>query len=143
MSVGIVAMGAMFSGFLSNHIDIAPNFAGTLVALTNTAATLPGIVVPLFVGFVTHGNVRSPRKIFIYSYVSNLCIFLSISQQNIGAWRIIFGVTIALFLLEFLVFVIFGSGAEQSWNRSGQEAKDGDVKDEKTPLKETNVATKP
>ncbi|XP_060644691.1 sialin [Drosophila nasuta] len=112
MSVGIVAMGAMFSGFLSNHIDIAPNFAGTLVALTNTAATLPGIIVPLFVGFVTHGN------------------------QNIGAWRIIFGTTIALFTLEFFVFVIFGSGAEQSWNRSGAQQQI-EVKDEKTPLKET------
>ncbi|KAH8263506.1 hypothetical protein KR044_010007 [Drosophila immigrans] len=116
MSVGIVAMGAMFSGFLSNHIDIAPNFAGTLVALTNTAATLPGIIVPLFVGFVTHGN------------------------QNIGAWRIIFGVTIALFTLEFFVFVIFGSGAEQSWNRSGAQ-QEGEVKDEKTPLKD-NVPSK-
>ncbi|TDG46593.1 hypothetical protein AWZ03_007031 [Drosophila navojoa] len=118
MSVGIVAMGAMFSGFLSNHIDIAPNFAGTLVALTNTAATLPGIVVPLFVGFVTHGN------------------------QNIGAWRIIFGVTIVLFVLEFLAFVIFGSGAEQSWNRSDDQ-KDADVKDEKTPLKDVNAQQKP
>ncbi|KAH8411858.1 hypothetical protein KR222_000088 [Zaprionus bogoriensis] len=117
MSVGIVAMGAMFSGFLSNHIDIAPNFAGTLVALTNTAATLPGIVVPLFVGFVTHG------------------------KQHIGSWRIIFGVTIALFVLEFLVFVIFGSGAEQSWNREGAP-KEAEVKDEKTPLKE-NITSKP
>ncbi|XP_064551415.1 sialin-like [Drosophila montana] len=118
MSVGIVAMGAMFSGFLSNHIDIAPNFAGTLVALTNTAATLPGIVVPLFVGFVTHGN------------------------QNISAWRIIFAVTIVLFALEFLVFVIFGSGAEQSWNRSGAQ-KEAEVKDEKTPLKDVNASIKP
>ncbi|XP_030565533.1 sialin [Drosophila novamexicana] len=118
MSVGIVAMGAMFSGFLSNHIDIAPNFAGTLVALTNTAATLPGIVVPLFVGFVTHGN------------------------QNISAWRIIFGVTIVLFALEFLVFAIFGSGAEQSWNRSGAQ-KEAEVKDEKTPLKDVNAPLKP
>lgn len=58
MGVGIVAMGGMFSGFLSNHIDIAPNFAGTLVAITNTAATIPGIIVPIFVGFVTKGNVR-------------------------------------------------------------------------------------
>ncbi|XP_001961830.3 sialin [Drosophila ananassae] len=107
MSVGIVAMGAMFSGFLSNHIDIAPNFAGTLVALTNTAATLPGIVVPLFVGYVTKGN------------------------QNIGAWRIIFGVTIVLFAIEFLVFVIFGSGQEQSWNKTSE----AENKDEKTPLK--------
>ncbi|EDW77776.1 uncharacterized protein Dwil_GK24669 [Drosophila willistoni] len=118
MSVGIVAMGAMFSGFLSNHIDIAPNFAGTLVALTNTAATLPGIVVPLFVGFVTHGN------------------------QNIGAWRIIFGVTIVLFALEFLVFVFLGSGSEQSWNKAGVQ-KDPEAKDEKTPLKETVPVAKP
>lgn len=57
MTIGIIAMGGMFSGFLSNHIDIAPNYAGTLVAITNTAATLPGIIVPLFVGFITKGNV--------------------------------------------------------------------------------------
>jgi len=24
----VVSMGAMFSGFLANHVDIAPNFAG-------------------------------------------------------------------------------------------------------------------
>lgn len=30
---------------------------GTLMALTNTAATLPGIIVPIFVGTITHGNV--------------------------------------------------------------------------------------
>lgn len=81
MSVGIVAMGAMFSGFLSNHIDIAPNFAGTLVALTNTAATLPGIVVPLFVGFVTHGNVRNPTKfLFILIYLIYIYFYLSRSK---------------------------------------------------------------
>lgn len=57
MSIGIIAMGGMFSGFLSNHIDIAPNYAGTLVAITNTAATIPGIIVPIFVGFMTKGNV--------------------------------------------------------------------------------------
>ncbi|KAF5270712.1 hypothetical protein FQA39_LY01450 [Lamprigera yunnana] len=42
MTLAITAIGGMFSGYLSNHIDIAPNFAGTLVALTNTAATIPG-----------------------------------------------------------------------------------------------------
>lgn len=57
MTIGIIGMGGMFSGFLSNHIDIAPNYAGTLVAITNTVATLPGIIVPLFVGFMTKGNV--------------------------------------------------------------------------------------
>lgn len=61
-------------------------------------------------------------------------------QQNIGAWRIIFGVTIVLFALEFLVFVIFGSGSEQSWNKSGTP-KDPEAKDEKTPLKD--IPSKP
>ncbi|KAH8350445.1 hypothetical protein KR067_000340, partial [Drosophila pandora] len=92
MTVGIVAMGAKIPGFMSNHIDIAPNFAGTLVALTNTVATLPGIVVPIFVGVIT-------------SY-----------STNIGSWVIVFGVTILLFAIEFLVFIIFGSAREQSWN---------------------------
>lgn len=55
--VGITSIGGMFCGFLGNHIDIAPNYAGTLMAITNTAATLPGIIMPIFVGAITHGNV--------------------------------------------------------------------------------------
>lgn len=57
--VGITSIGGMFCGFLGNHIDIAPNYAGTLMAITNTAATLPGIIMPIFVGTITHGNVMS------------------------------------------------------------------------------------
>lgn len=56
---GITSIGGMFCGFLSNHIDIAPSYAGTLMALTNTAATIPGIIVPLFVSYMTEGNVSS------------------------------------------------------------------------------------
>uniref|UniRef100_A0A1I8QB07 Major facilitator superfamily (MFS) profile domain-containing protein n=1 Tax=Stomoxys calcitrans TaxID=35570 RepID=A0A1I8QB07_STOCA len=114
MSVGIVAMGGMFSGFLSNHIDIAPNYAGTLVALTNTVATLPGIIVPLFVGYITKGN------------------------QNIGAWRVIFFVTLALFTIEFFIYTMFGSGEEQPWNKKNnsenEEDKEKVLQDENTPL---------
>lgn len=35
--IGVTSIGAMFSGFLSNHIDLAPNFAGELLLdeLTN------------------------------------------------------------------------------------------------------------
>lgn len=57
MTIGVTCIGGMYSGFLSNHIDIAPNFAGTLVAITNCVATIPGFVVPIFVGKLTHGNV--------------------------------------------------------------------------------------
>lgn len=60
--LAITSIGAMFSGFLSNHIDLAPNFAGILMAFTNTVATLPGITVPIFVGTLTHSDVSSPLK---------------------------------------------------------------------------------
>ncbi|XP_063386948.1 sialin [Cydia fagiglandana] len=97
MAIGVTCVGGMFCGFLSNHIDIAPNFAGTLMAITNTVATIPGIVVPIFVGEITKGN------------------------KTITAWRVIFFVTIALYVLEILAYTIFGSGEEQPWNKVAQE----------------------
>lgn len=111
VGIGITSIGGMFCGFLSNHIDIAPNFAGTLMALTNTAATIGGIFVPIFVGIVTQGN------------------------QTIEAWRTIFFVTIALYVIEIIAYTIFGSGEEQPWNRIGEipvECEEG------TPLKGTD-----
>lgn len=56
--IAVTSKGAMFSGFLSNHIDLSTNFAGILVALSNTLATIPGILVPFFVGSLTHSDVR-------------------------------------------------------------------------------------
>lgn len=57
MTIAVMCIGGMFCGFLSNHIDIAPNFAGTLMAITNTVATIPGILVPMFVGKLTESDV--------------------------------------------------------------------------------------
>lgn len=57
LTIALTAMGGMYSGFMSNHIDIANNYAGTLMGMTNTLATIPGIVGPLFVGSLTHADV--------------------------------------------------------------------------------------
>lgn len=60
-------------------------------------------------------------------------------KQTIGAWRIIFFVTIVLFALEFIVFVIFGSGEEQAWNKLPQKSDPEQAQlDENTPLKDEN-----
>lgn len=116
--IGVTSIGAMFSGFLSNHIDIAPNFAGVLMAITNTAATLPGITVPIFVGKLTH------------------------SDPTIGSWRIIFFVTIALYIIEIFAYLFLGSGEEQPWNKLEGADKTGA---EACPLKardQTDYKTK-
>ena len=49
--------GASFSGYINSHLDIAPNFAGTLMGLTNGAATVPGFVAPMVVGALINGEV--------------------------------------------------------------------------------------
>lgn len=57
MSIGVTAIGGMFCGFLSNHIDLAPNYAGTLMSITNMIATIPGMTVPSIVGAATAKEV--------------------------------------------------------------------------------------
>merc|ERR1712136_566416 len=83
----------MFSGFYSNHIDIAPNFTGTIMAICNTCATISGFVVPVFVGEMTHAN------------------------QTLERWQIIFYTTAAVLLFDFVVYGLLASGEEQPWNQ--------------------------
>ena len=40
--IAVMFYGSMFSGVFSNQSDLAPNFAGTLMAVTNMLATIPG-----------------------------------------------------------------------------------------------------
>lgn len=49
--------GAVYSGYMNSHLDLAPNFAGTLMGITNTFATIPGFVAPQVVGMLIDGHV--------------------------------------------------------------------------------------
>lgn len=82
------------------------------MAFTNTMATLPGITVPIFVGKLTH------------------------SDPTIGSWRIIFGVTIVLYIIEIIAYLILASGEEQPWNKSEDEKRGPEM----TPLKDKSQA---
>ena len=61
--------GLAWSGFIVNHLDIAPRYASLLLGISNCFATIPGIVSPLIVGFVTvhevSGVVLFPTYVFI------------------------------------------------------------------------------
>ena len=49
--------GFAWSGFSVNHLDIAPQFASILMGVSNTFATLPGIVSPLLTGAIVTDQV--------------------------------------------------------------------------------------
>lgn len=57
VSVGM--NGFVYSGFFVNHLDIAPQYASVLMGITNTIATVPGIVSPLLTGVIVQHHVRS------------------------------------------------------------------------------------
>ncbi|XP_026476435.1 putative inorganic phosphate cotransporter [Ctenocephalides felis] len=99
LCLAVASHGAMYSGVMINHIDIAPRYAGSLIAFTNIPGTISGIAVPVFVGYMTDGN------------------------QTIEAWRFIFFMTLALYLVEFTVFTLWSSGEEQPWNNGPTKQK--------------------
>lgn len=56
LAVGLNA--ATYLGFQCNHIDLAPNHAGTLMGITNCSANIMSIIAPLLVGLIVQDNVR-------------------------------------------------------------------------------------
>ncbi|XP_048729076.1 sialin-like isoform X2 [Ostrea edulis] len=84
--------GLCMGGFNCNHIDIASNFSGTLMGITNMFATIPGFLGPAVVGWLTsHENTR-------------------------GQWQIVFYISAAIYVTGCLFFNVFAKGEEQSWN---------------------------
>lgn len=90
----ILAMGSMgtyYPGMKVNTLDLSPNYSGSLMALTNGAAALTGIVAPVFVGMMT------PNAFLM-------------------EWRLVFWITFIIFVVTTVVYVIWASGDIQLWN---------------------------
>ncbi|XP_017297933.1 putative inorganic phosphate cotransporter [Diaphorina citri] len=101
LTLAIAINAGTYTGFLSNHLDLSPNFAGTLMGFTNGCANIASILGPLFVGFIVTDNT-------------------SVSQ-----WQTIFLIAAAIFFFGNLIFLIFGTSEVQPWNDSEY---DGDKK---------------
>lgn len=114
MTIALTFIGGMYSGFLANHIDIAPNFAGTLVALTNTFATIPGVVIPIVVGKLINSVHTDEEKLF--------------------RWRMVFFTMSIFYVIEIIFYCIWGSAEEQPWNKA---TKDNESNQE-IPLDKSN-----
>jgi ACS family sodium-dependent inorganic phosphate cotransporter len=58
-ALGLAAL--MWSGFVPNHLDIAPRYADVLMGITNTAGTIPGIIGVIITGWLvdTTGSFAS------------------------------------------------------------------------------------
>ena len=52
-TVAMSFMGTFYCGMKVNALDLAPNFAGTLMAIVNGIGAITGIIVPYLVGALT------------------------------------------------------------------------------------------
>jgi hypothetical protein len=62
-SVAFITLGMAVSSFVyvnssPNYLDIAPPFAGLLIAISNTFATFSGMISPVVTGFIVTDGVR-------------------------------------------------------------------------------------
>lgn len=99
IAVSIISATLGLSGFASagfnvNHIDIAPNYAGTLMGITNMCANSMGIITPYFVGFIINGH------------------------EDLSHWRTIFLCSSSIYFLGNVIFLLCGSGEIQPFNDS-------------------------
>ncbi|EDW02607.1 putative inorganic phosphate cotransporter [Drosophila grimshawi] len=90
LTVGISA--ATYLGFQVNHIDLSPNYAGTMMGLTNAAANVMSALAPLAVGHI----VKDPK--------------------NVNEWRTVFFLAAFFYFIGNLLFVVFGRTDVQWWD---------------------------
>jgi ACS family sodium-dependent inorganic phosphate cotransporter len=88
MAIGVMTVGNALAafvtgGFAVNHMDIAPKYAGTLMGITNTAGTIPGI---------------------IGVFISGLILELT------GSWALVFQVAAGITLFGLVFYLVFSSG---------------------------------
>ncbi|XP_046981812.1 sialin-like [Schistocerca americana] len=91
LTVAIGFNGLTIMGLMMNLIDIAPNFSGLMMGVTDCIGTLTSIAAPLYVGAI-------------------------VKENTIQEWRIVFLTAAGMLFVGNLIFVIFAKGEVQPWN---------------------------
>ncbi|KAG5896184.1 hypothetical protein JTB14_016959 [Gonioctena quinquepunctata] len=96
----IIAVGmqsAITSGYMVNHIDLSPNFAGIIMALCNSSSNFVSIFGPVLVQFVVK------------------------DETDKSQWRIVFIVASLMYVVPNIFYLLFASGKVQPWDSSNAE----------------------
>uniref|UniRef100_A0A4W3HER2 Sialin n=1 Tax=Callorhinchus milii TaxID=7868 RepID=A0A4W3HER2_CALMI len=90
-AIALLALSTTFasfnsSGFAVNHLDIAPQYAGFLMGVTNTFGTIPGILGPTVTGLLTtEGTLHGWQMVFFISAGINIfgAVFYAVFSKTI------------------------------------------------------------
>ncbi|KAJ3129375.1 hypothetical protein HK098_001476 [Nowakowskiella sp. JEL0407] len=102
--LGVAFSGAAIPGFFPLPLDLSKDYAGLIISLSNTLATVAGIAAPLFTGAVlTGGNCKSKPTD-------------GLNPQCRSSWQIVLLVSAAVYFVGIVVMTLFGSAEEVDWD---------------------------
>ncbi|MEM7220579.1 MAG: ACS family MFS transporter [Pseudomonadota bacterium] len=90
-AISLMCLGKVFGafgmgGYGVNHMDLGPKHAGTLMGITNTAGTIPGII-----------------GVYVTGWILN----------TTGSWEVVWQTTAGVTLFGMLFYLLFASGEKQ------------------------------
>ncbi|XKL65604.1 hypothetical protein PGB90_009024 [Kerria lacca] len=101
-----IGLGAFaWTAFGVNHLDIAPQHASVLMGISNTFATISGILAPSVAGYIVKNKSRAE-------------------------WTIVFCISGIIYLFGAAFYGIFASGELQWWAKEDELKKSSKVKTE-------------
>ncbi|XP_075232404.1 vesicular glutamate transporter 1-like isoform X2 [Lycorma delicatula] len=96
LTVAVGFGGFAWSGFSVNPLDIAPQYASVLMGLSNTVATIPGMLSPLLTGYL-------------------------IKEKTAEEWQTVFHISAVVYVAGAIIYAVFASGRKQPWASVDQE----------------------
>ncbi|KAH8285792.1 hypothetical protein KR018_006819, partial [Drosophila ironensis] len=90
-TIAMGLMGTYYAGMKLTPLDLSPNYAGTLMAITNGIGSIAGILAPYMVGVMT-------------------------PNANMMEWRIVFWVAFIVLCVTAVVYCFFASGEVQKFD---------------------------
>jgi hypothetical protein len=85
------------AGYNVNIIDISPRYAGVLMGIANSAATIPGIVSPIIAKNIANAD-ESEKDLLVEE------------------WRTVFILAAEIYLFGGAIYAILADGNKQSWD---------------------------
>ncbi|XP_021362093.1 uncharacterized transporter slc-17.2-like isoform X2 [Mizuhopecten yessoensis] len=108
LTLAVGLSGFQYSGWLVNHVDIAPVYAGILFGISNSIASVTG--------FVSQQVVAAIRKLE--------------GMDMRSQWQIVFYVACGMYTFGALVFILLGSGELQPWAMEKKSPEDEDLNED-------------
>lgn len=104
LTLAVTISGCVYSGYFVNHMDIAPQYAGTLMGISNGLSASAGFIAPAIAAAITKSQERSLAD----------------------SWRIVFFIAACVYAFGAIMYCVLGSGVIQPWAKKKEEMEEMD-----------------